>query len=40
MRVLDGLNLLEYISVGERNKKGSDKDRTNDLQSIVSAAFQ
>lgn len=40
MCVLGGLNLLECISVGERNKRGNDNDWTNDLQSMVSAAFQ
>lgn len=38
--VLGGLNLLEYISVGEGNKSRNDNEWTNDLQSIVSAAFQ
>lgn len=38
--VLGGLNLLKYISVGERNRRGYDSDGTNDLQSIVSASFQ
>lgn len=39
MCVLGGLNLLEYVSVGERYKRGNDNDQTNDLKSFVSAAF-
>lgn len=38
--VLAELNLLKYISGGERTRRGCDSDWTNDLQSLVSAAFQ
>lgn len=34
------LNLLQYISMGERNKRKNDNDRTNDLQNTLSAVFQ
>lgn len=34
------LNLLHYISMGERNKRKNDNDRTNDLQNTLSAVFQ